>query len=73
MIYLCVYKNQPTALGVQETGFYSVDSFQGEREDGPADVERANADAQVTHFNARCDLLQVVCVKTREDLTVCLC
>lgn len=64
---------QPLARGRQETGFYIVDSFQGAREEGPVDVERANADAQVAHFNAHWNLLQVMYVKTREEWTFCLC
>lgn len=61
------------AWGMRETGFSFVDSLQGARDEGPADVERANADAQVTHFNERCYLLQAMCVKRRKRWAICQC
>lgn len=54
-----------------ETGFYFVDSSQGAREEAPADIERANVDAQVTHFNAHCGLLHWCVLKhERNELFV---
>lgn len=39
-------------------GVCFVDFFQGAREESPADLERANADAQVINLNTLCVLFQ---------------